>query len=195
MANQEFSLTREFVNEAVDLRGYSMRLAELAIELAKQAGEPVSRPLSKAQVDRVTNYIQKGIDEGAKVVTGGVGRPEGLDKGYYVKPTVFSNVSNEMTIAREEIFGPVLSIIPYQDEEDAVRIANDTPYGLAGGVWSGDPERAKKVARRIRTGQIEVNGGAFNPNAPCGGVKQSGYGREYGQYGFEESLEAKSMQL
>ena len=100
-----------------------------------------------------------------------------------------------MTIAREEIFGPVLSIIPYDDEEDAVRIANDTPYGLSGGVWSADAERAKKVARRIRTGQIEVNGGAFNPNAPFGGYKQSGYGREYGQHGFEEFLEVKSMQL
>jgi betaine-aldehyde dehydrogenase len=108
---------------------------------------------------------------------------------------VFSNVSNEMTIAREEIFGPVLSIIPYRDEEDAVRIANDTPYGLSGGVWAGDDERAKKVARRIRTGQIEVNGGAFNMNAPFGGYKQSGYGREYGQFGFEEFLEVKSMQL
>jgi acyl-CoA reductase-like NAD-dependent aldehyde dehydrogenase len=150
---------------------------------------------SRAQVERVTNYIQKGIDEGATLVTGGTGRPDGLDKGYYVKPTVFSNVNNEMTIAREEIFGPVLSIIPYADEEDAVRIANDTPYGLAGGVWSADPERAKKVARRIRTGQIEVNGGAFNPNAPFGGFKQSGYGREYGEHGFEEFLEVKSMQL
>ncbi len=150
---------------------------------------------SQVQVERVNGYIQKGIDEGAKLVTGGPGQPEGLDQGYYVQPTVFSNVSNDMTIAREEIFGPVLSILPYTDEEDAVRIANDTNYGLSGGVWSADPERAKKVARRIRTGQIEVNGGAFNPNAPFGGYKQSGYGREYGQHGFEEFLEIKSMQL
>jgi acyl-CoA reductase-like NAD-dependent aldehyde dehydrogenase len=153
-------------------------------------------PLSSlAQVERVNNYIQKGIDEGAKLVTGGTGKPEGLEDGYFVKPTVFSNVSNDMTIAREEIFGPVLSILPYEDEEDAVRIANDSPYGLSGGVWAGDGERAKNVARRIRTGQIEVNGGAFNANAPFGGYKQSGYGREYGQYGFEEFLEVKSMQL
>jgi acyl-CoA reductase-like NAD-dependent aldehyde dehydrogenase len=151
---------------------------------------------SRAQVERVTGYIQKGIDEGAKLVTGGPERPEGVDEnGYFVRPTVFSGVRNDMTIAQEEIFGPVLSIIPYESEEDAVRIANDTPYGLSGGVWAGDAERAKKVARRIRTGQIEVNGGAFNPNAPFGGYKQSGYGREYGQHGFEEFLEIKSMQL
>jgi aldehyde dehydrogenase (NAD+) len=150
---------------------------------------------SQAQVDRVTGYIQKGIDEGAKLVTGGPERPEGLDEGYYVQPTVFSEVRNDMTIAQEEIFGPVLSILPYDSEDDAVQIANDSPYGLAGGVWAGDQERAKAVAKRIRTGQIEVNGGAFNPNAPFGGYKQSGYGREYGTHGFEEFLETKSMQL
>jgi aldehyde dehydrogenase (NAD+) len=150
---------------------------------------------SQAQVDRVTGYIQKGIDEGAKLVTGGPERPEGLGEGYYVQPTVFSEVRNDMTIAQEEIFGPVLSILPYDSEDDAVQIANDSPYGLAGGVWAGDQERAKAVAKRIRTGQIEVNGGAFNPNAPFGGYKQSGYGREYGTHGFEEFLETKSMQL
>ncbi len=150
---------------------------------------------SQAQVDRVTGYIQKGIDEGAKLVTGGPERPEGLEAGYFVKPTVFSEVRNDMTIAQEEIFGPVLSILPYDSDEEAIQIANDSPYGLSGGVWSADPERAKGVARRIRTGQIEVNGGAFNPNAPFGGYKQSGYGREYGTHGFEEFLETKSMQL
>jgi aldehyde dehydrogenase (NAD+) len=154
-------------------------------------------PLSSlAQVERVTGYVQKGIDEGAKLVTGGPERPEGVPEGgFYVRPTVFSEVSNDMTIAREEIFGPVLSILPYDTEDDAVRIANDTPYGLAGGVQGGDAERAKAVARRIRTGQIEVNRGSFNPNAPFGGFKQSGYGREYGTHGFEEFLEIKSMQL
>jgi acyl-CoA reductase-like NAD-dependent aldehyde dehydrogenase len=177
------------------------RIAADEVETKFQPSDPFADgamlgPLSSlAQVERVTNYIQKGIDEGAKVVTGGPGRPEGLEEGYFVRPTVFSNVNNDMTIAREEIFGPVLSIIPYGSEEEAVRIANDTPYGLSGGVWAGDDERAKKVARRIRTGQIEVNGGAFNPNAPFGGYKQSGYGREYGTYGFEEFLEVKSMQL
>jgi acyl-CoA reductase-like NAD-dependent aldehyde dehydrogenase len=177
------------------------RIAADEVETKFQPTDPFADgamlgPLSsQAQVDRVNGYIEKGIAEGAKLVTGGPGKPEGLDKGYYVKPTVFSNVTNDMTIAREEIFGPVLSILPYDGEEEAVSIANDTPYGLSGGVWSGDQERAKKVARRIRTGQIEVNGGAFNPNAPFGGYKQSGYGREYGEHGFEEFLEIKSMQL
>jgi aldehyde dehydrogenase (NAD+) len=150
---------------------------------------------SQAQVERVTGYIQKGIDEGAKLVTGGPDRPEGLEQGYFVKPTVFSEVRNDMTIAQEEIFGPVLSIIAYQDEDDAAAIANDSVYGLSGGVWSADGERAKAFARRIRTGQIEVNGGAFNASAPFGGYKNSGYGREYGPHGFEEFLEIKSMQL
>jgi betaine-aldehyde dehydrogenase len=158
--------------------------------------EPATRlgPLvSETQFERVRGYIQKGIDEGAKVVTGGLDRVH--DKGYYVQPTVFSNVRNDMTIAQEEIFGPVLSIIPYDTEEEAIEIANDTIYGLAGGVWSGDPERAKKVARRIRTGQVEINGGNFNLMAPFGGFKQSGHGRELGKYGLEEYLEVKSLQL
>ncbi len=150
---------------------------------------------SQAQVERVTGYIQKGIDEGAKLVTGGPERPEGFEEGYYVRPTVFSDVSNDMTIAQEEIFGPVLSIIAYEDEDQAARIANDSVYGLSGGVWSADAERAQAFARRIRTGQIEVNGGAFNPSAPFGGFKNSGYGREYGPHGFEEFLEIKAMQL
>jgi aldehyde dehydrogenase (NAD+)/betaine-aldehyde dehydrogenase len=151
--------------------------------------------VSAAQRDRVRGYIQKGIDEGAKLVTGGADAPEGLDTGYFVQPTVFSNVTTDMTIAQEEIFGPVLSIMPYDDEADAVRIANDTIYGLAGGVWSGDPERAKRVARQIRTGQVEVNGGSFNALAPFGGYKQSGHGRELGKFGLEEYLEVKSLQL
>ncbi len=125
----------------------------------------------------------------------GSARPEGLDTGYYVRPTVFSGVKPDMTIAQEEIFGPVLSILPYDDEDDAVEIANGVVYGLAGGVWSADKDRAVGVARRLRTGQVEVNGGAFNPNAPFGGYKQSGIGREYGQHGFEEFLEVKSLQL
>ncbi|MGA0378872.1 MAG: aldehyde dehydrogenase family protein, partial [Ilumatobacteraceae bacterium] len=120
---------------------------------------------------------------------------EGVEKGYYVKPTVFSQVTTDMTIAKEEIFGPVLSIIAYDDIDDAVRIANITDYGLAGGVWLADKDKATAVAKRMRTGQVEVNGGAFNPNAPFGGYKQSGNGREYGEYGFEEFLEIKSLQL
>jgi acyl-CoA reductase-like NAD-dependent aldehyde dehydrogenase len=150
---------------------------------------------SKAQQERVRDYIQKGIDEGATVAVGGPEQPDEFAKGYYVKPTVFTGVTPEMTIAREEIFGPVLSVIAYDDDDDAVRIANDTVYGLAGAVQSGDPERAKAVARRMRTGQVDINGGAFNARAPFGGYKQSGNGRERGQYGLEEFLEIKSLQL
>jgi acyl-CoA reductase-like NAD-dependent aldehyde dehydrogenase len=151
--------------------------------------------VSKVQQDRVRGYIQKGLDEGAKLLTGGGEQPEGKDAGFFIKPTVFSEVTNDMTIAQEEIFGPVLSIIPYDDEDEAVSIANDTIYGLAGGVWSGDADRAKAVARRIRTGQVEVNGGNFNPMAPFGGYKQSGHGRELGKFGLDEYLETKSLQL
>ncbi len=151
--------------------------------------------ISSVQRDRVRGFIQTGIDEGAQLLTGGTAAPEGLDTGFYVQPTVFSNVTRDMTIAREEIFGPVLSIMPYDSEDEAVEIANDTIYGLAGGVWSGDPERAKRVAKRIRAGQVEVNGGAFNVMAPFGGYKQSGLGREAGQFGLEEFLEVKSLQL
>ena len=149
--------------------------------------------VSETQHNRVKGYIQKGIDEGATLVTGGLDTAH--EKGYFIEPTVFSNVRNDMTIAQEEIFGPVLSIIGYKDEEDAIRIANDTVYGLAGGVWSGDPERAKRVARRMRTGQVEINGGNFNLMAPFGGYKQSGHGRELGKFGLEEFLETKSLQL
>ena len=151
--------------------------------------------VSDVQRERVRGYIQKGEEEGARLVTGGAEAPEGLERGYYVRPTVFSGVRPDMTIAQEEIFGPVLAIMPYEDEDDAVRIANDTDYGLAGGVWSGDEERAKRVARRIRTGQVEINGGTFNPLAPFGGFKQSGHGRELGRYALEEFLVAKAMQL
>ena len=150
---------------------------------------------SAAQRERVQGYITTGIDEGATLVAGGLGAPEGLSTGYFVKPTVFSNVTPEMTIAQEEIFGPVLAILPYDDIDDAVRIANGTVYGLAGAVSSADKDTAISIARRLRTGQVEVNGGAFNPNAPFGGYKQSGVGRELGEYGFEEFLEIKSLQL
>jgi aldehyde dehydrogenase (NAD+) len=182
------------------------RLAEVE-ELAKAAAEaftpgdpfePGTRlgPLvSETQRERVRDYIAKGEAEGAKLVTGGTDAPEGLDRGYFVRPTVFSEVTPEMTIGREEIFGPVLVIQPYDGEEDAVRIANATDYGLAGGVWAGDQERAIAVARRLRTGQIEINGGAFNPAAPFGGYGQSGHGRENGRFGLEELLQVKSLQL
>ena len=177
------------------------RIAATVAEGAFTPGDPFEDgsalgPLvSEAQLDRVRGYIEKGQEEGARLVTGGAEAPEGLERGYFVRPTVFSDVTPEMTIAQEEIFGPVLAIMPYDDEDDAVRIANDTVYGLAGGVWSGDEERARRVAARIRAGQVEVNGGAFNPMAPFGGYKQSGHGREAGRYGIEEYLVAKSLQL
>jgi len=182
------------------------KLAE-AEEIAAQAAEAFTPgdpfedstrlgPLvSETQRERVRGYIEKGEAEGAKLLTGGAAPPEGLERGYFVRPTVFSDVTPEMTIAQEEIFGPVLVIQPYDDENDAVGIANDTVYGLAGGVWSADQERAISVAKRIRTGQIEINGGVFNPLAPFGGYKQSGHGRENGRYAIEELLQVKSLQL
>ncbi len=184
-------------------RGKLAEVEEIAAKAAEAftPGDPFEDstrlgPLvSAAQRERVRGYIEKGEAEGAKLVTGGATAPEGLDRGYFVRPTVFSEVTPEMTIAQEEIFGPVLVIQPYDGEDDAVRIANDTVYGLAGGVWSADQERAIAIAKRIRTGQIEINGGAFNPLAPFGGYKQSGHGRENGRYAIEELLQVKSLQL
>jgi aldehyde dehydrogenase (NAD+) len=167
------------------------KAAAVADAMASKLG-PVA---SEAQYDRVQSYIETGLAEGARLVAGGPGRPDGAVSGWHVRPTVFAGVRPDMTIAQEEIFGPVLAVIPYDDEDDALRIANGTVYGLAGGVWSGDPERAKAFARRMRTGQVDVNGARFNPLAPFGGYKQSGIGRELGRYGLEEFLEVKSIQL
>ncbi|MEM8998498.1 MAG: aldehyde dehydrogenase family protein, partial [Acidobacteriota bacterium] len=176
-----------------------------AAEIAKRAAEsmPVGDPeapgvrigplVSAAQRDRVRAYIQSGIDDGAQLITGGVDAP--TERGFFVRPTVFANVDNASTLAQEEIFGPVLSIIPFDDEDHAVALANASNYGLAGAVWSQDEARALRVARRLRTGQVDINGGRFNPLAPFGGYKQSGNGRELGRYGFEEYLEVKSLQL
>jgi aldehyde dehydrogenase (NAD+) len=180
------------------------RLEEAARIAAKRAeattpGDPKDEStrmgpvVSATQWKKIQDLIQKGMDEGANLVAGGVGRPAGLDRGWYVKPTVFSNVSNDMTIAREEIFGPVLSIIPYEDEDDAVRIANDTPYGLSGYVTSSDLERARRVASRLRTGMVHINGAPLDALAPFGGYKHSGNGREWGARGLEEFLEVKSI--
>jgi len=149
--------------------------------------------VSELQWNKVQGLIQKGIDEGATLAAGGTGRPEGIDKGYFARPTVFANVSNDMTIAREEIFGPVLSIIPYEDDDDAVRIANDTPYGLSGYVSSSNLERARKVAARLRTGMVHINGAYADSASPFGGYKQSGNGREWGAHGMDEYLEVKSI--
>jgi betaine-aldehyde dehydrogenase len=151
---------------------------------------------SQMQLDRVRGYIRKALEEGAELITGGAEPPDGVAAGgYFVRPTVFGKVDPKSTIGQEEIFGPVLSIITYKDEDDAVRIANDTIYGLAGGVWSRDDARAQRVARRMRAGQIDINGAPFNLNAPFGGFKQSGHGREAGVYGLEEFLEYKSLQI
>ncbi len=192
------ALTRMLVPR--ELLGAVEQIAAAAVAQT-QTGEP-SDPatqlgplVSDVQRERVRGYIRKGIEEGAKLVCGGEQPPEGLERGFYVQPTVFSEVTPEMTIAREEIFGPVLSIMPYENEEEAIQIANDSDYGLAGGVYSASEERAQGVARRMRTGQVEINGAAFNPLAPFGGYKHSGHGRELGPYGIEEFLVLKSMQL
>lgn len=149
--------------------------------------------VSAMQWGKIQDLIQKGVDEGAELVTGGTGRPDGLNKGYYVRPTVFANVANDMTIAREEIFGPVLSIIGYRDEAEAIRIANDTPFGLSGYVQSGSIGHARDVARQLRTAQVHLNGAPADPKAPFGGYRQSGNGREWGLWGLEEYLEVKSI--
>jgi aldehyde dehydrogenase (NAD+) len=176
-----------------------------AIQVARPAaeetivGDPAAEitnlgPLSsKAQFDKVQLMISRGIEEGAELIAGGLGRPEGISKGYFARPTVFAGVSNNMTIAREEIFGPVLCMIAYEDEEDAVRIANDSPYGLAGFVTSGDIDRARRVAKRIRSGNVHINGARVDFGGCFGGYKQSGNGREWGEAGLEEFLELKAI--
>jgi len=177
--------------------------ARMAVEIARNftlgdpfGGQAKLGPLISAeQRERVRGYIRKGLEEGAELLVGGPEAPEGLEKGYFVRPTIFGRVDPRATIAQEEIFGPVLAILTYRDLDEAIRIANDSDYGLAGAVWAGDPKQARQVARRIRAGQVDINGGRFNLLAPFGGFKQSGYGRELGRYGMEEFLEVKSLQL
>jgi aldehyde dehydrogenase (NAD+) len=149
--------------------------------------------VSETQWNKIQGLIQKGIDEGATLAAGGTGRPDGLEKGYFVRPTVFSGVSNDMTVAREEVFGPVLSIIAYDDEDEAIRIANDTPYGLSGYVSSQNIEHARSVAARLHTGMVHINNAPLDAQAPFGGYKQSGNGREWGPHGIAEFLEVKSV--
>jgi aldehyde dehydrogenase (NAD+) len=177
-----------------DVAAMAKRVADTVV-----VGDPTSEKtnlgpvVSKLQYDRVEGYIEKGIAEGAVLVTGGTGRPDGLKEGYFVKPTIFSNVRNDMTIAREEIFGPVLCILAYQTEDEAVQIANDTPYGLAAYVWSQDPVRARRVGSRIRAGQVALNGASGDMQTPFGGFKMSGNGREYGEFGLRDFLEVKAV--
>ena len=175
--------------------------AKIAAAAAEQVvvGDPraegvtIGPVVSQLQWDKIQDLIQKGIDEGAQLVAGGTGKPDNVNAGYFVKPTVFAGVNNDMTIAREEIFGPVLSILPYKDEAEAIEIANDTPYGLSGYVQSGDPERAKRVAAQLRTGNVHLNGAGPDVNAPFGGYKMSGNGREWGEHGFADFLEVKAV--
>jgi aldehyde dehydrogenase (NAD+) len=163
------------------------------VESPEAEGVNIGPISNKTQFEKVQHLIQVGIDEGARLVAGGVGLPDGLTNGYFVKPTVFADVTNDMTIAREEIFGPVICILKYDTEEEAIEIANDTPYGLAGYVQSGDEEHAKSVATKIRAGQISINGGVQGPAAPFGGFKTSGNGREHGLAGLHECLETKAI--
>jgi aldehyde dehydrogenase (NAD+) len=159
----------------------------------KKEGEHIGPVISETQYNKIQTLIQKGIDEGAKLVAGGTGKPDGLDKGYFVKPTVFADVNNDMEVARTEIFGPVLSVIPFETEEDAIKIANDTAYGLTNYIQTQDPEKVQRVARKLRSGMVDVNGAGIAVDAPFGGFKHSGIGREAGEHGLEEFLEVKAV--
>jgi aldehyde dehydrogenase (NAD+) len=203
-ANACFNNTGQSCNAPTRMLVPENRLEEAAAIAAATAnatvvGDPKGEKtvlgpvVSDVQWNKIQDLIQQGIDEGAILAAGGVGRPDGLEKGFYIKPTVFSGVNNDMTIAREEVFGPVLSILPYKDEDDAVRIANDSPYGLSGYVTSSDLNRARSVASRLRTGMVHINGASLDALAPFGGYKQSGNGREWGAHGLDEFLEIKSM--
>jgi aldehyde dehydrogenase (NAD+) len=188
--------SRMFVPES--LHDEAVKVAVAATEKVK-VGDPfadgttIGPVVNKTQYEKIQGLLKKGIDEGATVATGGLGRPEGLNRGYYVRPTIFANATNDMTVAREEIFGPVMTIIPYKTEEDAIAMANDTVYGLSGYVQSGNLERARKVAKQIRAGDVRINHPAMDVKAPFGGYKQSGNGREWGEFGLHEYLETKAV--
>ena len=166
---------------------------EFQVDDPNKEGEHIGPVISETQFNKIQTLIKKGIDEGAKLVSGGPGKPNGLDKGYYVKPTVFADVKNDMEIARTEIFGPVLSVMPFETEEEAIKIANDTPYGLTNYIQTQDPEKVKRVARKLRSGMVDVNGAGIAVDAPFGGFKHSGIGREAGSEGLVEFLEVKSV--
>jgi aldehyde dehydrogenase (NAD+) len=167
--------------------------AAIKVGPAHEEGRHIGPVVNEAQFNKIQGLIQQGIDEGARLVAGGLGRPDGLNRGFFVRPTVFADVTNDMTIAREEIFGPVLSIIPFETEEEGLRIANDTPYGLTNYVQTGDPARANRLARALRSGMVEMNGKSRSAGSPFGGMKQSGHGREGGTWGIEDFLEVKAV--
>ena len=182
---------KSMYNEAVErLKKYT---ENFEVGDPKKEGEHIGPVISETQYNKIQTLIKKGIDEGAKLVAGGPGKPEGLEKGYFVKPTVFADVNNNMDIARTEIFGPVLSVMPFETEEEAIKIANDTPYGLTNYIQTQDKEKVKRVARKLRSGMVDVNGAGIAVDAPFGGFKHSGIGREAGEHGLEEFLEVKSV--
>ena len=182
---------KSMYNEAIErLKKYT---ESFEVGDPKKEGEHIGPVISEAQYSKIQILIQKGIDEGAKLVAGGTGKPEGLDKGYFVKPTVFADVNNDMEVARTEIFGPVLSVIPFETEEDAIKIANDTAYGLTNYIQTQDTEKVQRVARKLRSGMVDVNGAGIAVDAPFGGFKHSGIGREAGAHGLEEFLEVKAV--
>jgi len=182
---------KSMYNEAVErVKNYANKTK---VDLPEKEGDHIGPVISENQYNKIQTLIQKGIDEGAKLVAGGVGKPKGLEKGYFVKPTAFADVNNQMEIARTEIFGPVLSIIPFETEEEAIKIANDTPYGLTNYIQTQDQKKANRVARKLRSGMVDVNGAGIAVDAPFGGYKHSGIGREAGAIGIEEFLEVKTV--
>ena len=182
---------KSMYNEAVErLKKYT---ENFEVGDPKKEGEHIGPVISETQYNKIQTLIKKGIDEGAKLVAGGVGKPEGFEKGYFVKPTVFVDVKNDMEVARTEIFGPVLSVMPFENEEEAIKIANDTPYGLTNYIQTQDKEKVKRVARKLRSGMVDVNGAGIAVDAPFGGFKHSGIGREAGEHGLEEFLEVKAV--
>jgi len=183
----EKSIYEKAVNEAIEVANNT------EVNIASKKGNHIGPVVSKVQYDKIQKLIQSGIDEGANLAAGGIDRPKGLDKGYFVQPTVFTDVKTSMRIANEEIFGPVISILPFENEEEAISISNDTAYGLTNYIQTKDKEKAHRIAKQLRSGMVEINGNGFTGGTPFGGYKQSGNGREGGSWGLEEYLEVKTI--